>query len=75
MKQIDIEHAITKMQTSEFLQEDQLKILNEKTDVFIKEMNDAFGYNDGEPLEEDGLEFVMQLMRYKWMLVNGVCEE
>lgn len=75
MKQIDIEHAITKMQTSEFIQEDQLKILNEKTDAFIKEMNDEFGYNDGEPLEEDGIEFVMQLMRYKWMLTNGVCEE
>ena len=75
MKQIDIEHAITKMQTSEFIQEDQLKILNEKTDAFIKEMNDEFGYNDGEPLEEDGIEFVMQLMRYNWMLTNGVCEE
>ena len=75
MKQIDIEHAIIKMQTSEFIQKEQLTILNDKTDVFIKKMNDVFGYNDGEPLEEDGIEFVMQLMRYKWMLTNGVCEE
>ena len=75
MKEAEIENALTKMQTSEFLQEKQLDILNKKTDAFINEMNDAFGYNDGEPLEEDGIEFVMQLMRYKWMLANGVCQE
>lgn len=63
------------MQKSEFLQDCHLFPLNKKTDDFINEMNDEFGYNDGEPLEADGIEFVIQLMKLKWMLANAVYEE
>jgi len=63
------------MEKSEFLQDYHQFILDKKTDLFIMEMNDKFGYNDGEPLEADGIEFVIQLMKLKWMLANAVYEE
>lgn len=63
------------MQTSAFFEKQQLELINIKVDVFIEKMNDEFGYNDGEPLDEDGIEFVIQLMKHKWWLANAVCEE
>lgn len=75
MKQEELENKLTEMKKCEFLQSEQFNTLDSKTAFFIKEMNDVFGYNDGEPLDEDGIEFVIQLMKYKWMLANAVCEE
>lgn len=75
MNQEQLEAKINAMQKSEFLQDYHQFILDKKTDDFIKEMNDEFGYNDGEPLEEDGIEFVIQLMKLKWMQANAVYEE
>ncbi len=70
-----IENKLTEMKKCEFLQSKQFNTLDSKTAFFIKEINDVFGYNDGEPLDEVGIEFVIQLMKYKWMLSNAVYEE
>lgn len=75
MNQEQLEAKINVMQKSEFLQDYHQFILDKKMAVFIKEMNDEFGYNDGEPLEEDGIEFVVQFMKLSWMLANAVYEE
>lgn len=75
MKQETIESILDKMKGSEFLQEHQFLLLDSKSNEFIKQVNEIFGFNDGEPLDEDGIEFVMQLIRYKWFLANAVYEE
>ena len=76
MKQEEVENKIVEMLQSEFLKSDEIDPLSDKIDAFIKDSNNnIFGYNDGEPLELDGLEFVLQLIKYKWMLANAIYEE
>ncbi len=76
MKQSEIEDKVTEMLQSEFLKSDEIDLLADKIDTFIKDSNNnIFGYNDGEPLDAEGLEFVMELIRYKWMLANAIYEE
>jgi len=75
MKQEEIENKLTEMEKCEFLKTSEFNSLDIKISFFIKEVNDIFGDNDGEPLEKDGIDFVIELMKYKWMLANAVYEE
>lgn len=76
MKQEEVEDKIVEMVESEFMKSNELTSLTNKIDIFIKDCNNnLFGYNDGEPLEEDGLQFVLELIKYKWMLANAIYEE
>lgn len=75
MNSLELASKIKQMLESEFLNKEEMTNVNEKVDAFIKDLNDDFGYNDGEPLEEDGIKFVVELITLKWKLVNAVVDE
>ncbi|KKN76219.1 hypothetical protein LCGC14_0372450 [marine sediment metagenome] len=74
MKQKQLEDALAKMEQSEFLK-DEFSIVDAKVDTFIREVNDFFGYNDGEPLDQDGIKFIITVLELKWKLANAIYEE
>lgn len=75
MNQEQLEHKIQEMMSSEFLHNPEIINLEILIDKYVKEINDMFGYNDGEPLEEDGVEFVITLLKLKLYEANAIYEE
>src|SRR3989304_3860659 len=62
MKQKDLDKKINHMLDSEFLQDEELNKLNNAINDWMKTLDDIFGDNDGEPLDEDGIKFVTDLI-------------
>lgn len=75
MNQEELENEIHKMMTSEYMEDIELGQLSRKCDEFIEINNGVFGDNDGEPLDEDGIKFVLKLLELKWKLANAVYED
>lgn len=73
--QEEIEIEIHNMLTSEFINDIELGFVSRKCDEFITESGKIFGDNDGEPLDADGIKFVLKLLELKWKLANAVYEE
>ena len=63
------------MKNSEFLNNTELNDVEILIDKFVKDVNDLFGYNDGEPLVGDGVEFVITLLKLKLFEANVIFEE
>jgi len=75
MKQKDLDKKINHMLDSEFLQDEELNKLNNAINDWIKTLDDIFGDNDGEPLDEDGIKFVTDLLKYRLLEHNAVLQE
>ena len=75
MKQKDLDKKINHMLDSEFLQDEELNKLNNAINDWMKTLDDIFGDNDGEPLDEDGIKFVTDLLKYRLMEHNVVLQE
>jgi len=75
MKLSELEDKYLELKSSEFLKSHEFNFLDTKITFFIKEVNDEFGYNDGEPLDEDGIKFITTLLEIKWKLGNNIFEE
>lgn len=74
MKREEIEQKIQELQDSEYLSSEDADKVMKEVDNFIKLLNDYFGYNDGEPLDEDGINFIIEYLLNKWKLVNNIYE-
>lgn len=70
-----LETKVRTMTDSEFFKTDELKFIEEKILSFVNKINDYFGDNDGEALDEDGIAFVVELLRLRMLEANGVFEE
>jgi len=75
MKQKDLDKKINHMLDSEFLKEEEMNKLNNAINDWMKTLDDIFGDNDGEPLDEDGIKFVTDLLKYRLMEHNVVLQE
>jgi len=75
MKQKDLDKKINHMLDSEFLQDEEMNKLNNAINDWMKTLDDIFGDNDGEPLDEDGIKFVTDLLKYRLMEHNVVLQE
>ena len=74
-KQKDLVAEINRMMKSEFLQKEHLDAIDSEIDKWITFLENLFGDNDGEPLEEDGIKFVTDLLKYRLMDYFSVLQE
>lgn len=74
MKQEELQKKLDELKLSGFIPDENFLMVDRYANELIKGLNDVFGYNDGEPLEEDGIKFVLEVIKYKWWLTNAVCE-
>lgn len=75
MEQSLLDAKIKTMLESEYLKPDELKFVNFETTRFIKTLADFFGYNDGEPLDEDAVKYVITLLNLKMKNYFGLVDE
>ncbi len=66
---------LTEMQKSMFFDEHEFRLIDSFSTEFIKNINEIFGDNDGEQLDECGIEHVLDFLKHKWMLTNGVVDD
>lgn len=67
-----LETKLKDMLDSEFIGKEELLATESIIGETIGEINNVFGYNDGEPLDEDGIKFILEVIRLKWMIANAV---
>lgn len=70
-----LETKLKDMLDSEFIGKEELLATESIIGETIGEINNVFGYNDGEPLDEDGIKFILEVIRLKWMITNAVYDE
>ena len=75
MNQQQLENKLEEMVKSEFIEPNELGLVRVECNNFIEKVNDIFGYNDGEPLDQDGLKFVLEMLELKWKLTNAIYED
>ena len=75
MKLSEIESKIQSMVESEYFKEDEIKFLTNHIMKFNKDLSDYFGNNDGEALDTDAIEFVIQLTKLRMLQMLGEYEE
>lgn len=75
MKLVEIKHKVNELFESEFMDSKEMTDLDHILLKFVKELQDFFGYNDGEPLDEDGIKFVIELFRLRMLESHGVYED
>lgn len=75
LKVEQIEKKILELQNGEYLRSEELDFVKKEVDKIIKTFNDFFGYNDGEPLDIDGVEFIITYLKLKWYVTNAIVKE
>ena len=75
MNQEKLQNKLIEMKESGFMKPDEYSQVYSKIKEFIDSVGDLFGYNDGEPLDEDGIKFVLEVVELKWKLTNGIYDE
>ena len=75
MNQSQIDEQLAELKNSGFFRDEEFKMIQSKCDYFINEINNELGDNDGEPLDEDGIQFITKLLELKWKLSNAVYED
>lgn len=75
MKHDELVKKIAEMRHSEFLRPNEQKFIDKETEKFIKKINEFFGDNDGEPLDETGIKFVMDYLKLQMKLSLGVVDD
>ena len=74
MNQEQLGNKLNELKSTGFISEEQFLMIDRYTNELIKGLNDVFGYNDGEPLDQDGIKFVVEVLTLKWKLANAVYE-
>lgn len=72
MKHSELVKKSTEMRHSQFLKSHEMRFLDREVEDFIKKINDFFGYNDGEPLDEDGVKFVTDYLKLNMQISLGI---
>ena len=75
MNQEQLETEIRHHMNTDFIEKEQLLIVESILDEMIGRIDNVFGDNDGEPLDEDGIKFITKLLELKWKLSNAVYED
>jgi len=76
MNQNVLEAEIKHMIETQFFPEDQMAFI---TTILIpdtiEKIRDEFGYNDGEPLDQDGIDFIVEIFKLNLYLTHTIFEE
>lgn len=75
MQQEQLENELSKLRKTEFIMISNFSMVDSFIDDFIRKVNDEFGYNDGEPLENDGIKFILKMIELKWKIANAIEDE
>lgn len=75
MNQKELVAEINRMMKSEFLQKKELTIIDLEMDKWINFLDNLFGDNDGEKLEEEGINYISTLFKYRLMDYFAVLQD
>ena len=64
---------LNEMLSSEFFNKDELAFFEDSLiPETIEDLRSEFGFNDGEPLDEDGILFFVKLLTYRLLEAHGI---
>lgn len=75
MKLSEIQSKIKSMVESEYFEKNDLKFIETEISIFIDNIDNHFGDNDGERLDVDSLEFLFTLLRLRTLENLGEYED